>query len=110
MDDYNVMIVTLARAAGENKDYTPGVAGVNPEQKLDPVNMLILAPNPLFLNFIAQVLPDLGVERVVQTTFPGLCARWMGKRTPKIISPLRQRTASIIRSRSKEIPVTPYSR
>ena len=35
MDDYNVMIVTIARAAGENCDYTPGEAGVNPDQDLN---------------------------------------------------------------------------
>jgi len=34
-----------------------------------PENMMILAPNPLFLNYISDVLPDLGVENVVQTTF-----------------------------------------
>ena len=39
--------------------------------KLRPDQMVILAPSPLFLNFIAGVLPDLGVERVRQTTFEG---------------------------------------
>ncbi len=38
---------------------------------LKPDQMVILAPSPLFLNFIAGVLPDLGVERVRQTTFDG---------------------------------------
>lgn len=38
-------------------------------QRLQPGAMLILAPSPLFLNFISQVLPDLGVENVQQTTF-----------------------------------------
>ncbi len=40
-------------------------------QSLRPEQMVILAPSPLFLNFIAGVLPDLGVERVRQTTFDG---------------------------------------
>ena len=39
--------------------------------QLAPDQMVILAPSPLFLNFIAGVLPDLGVERVRQTTFEG---------------------------------------
>ena len=42
MNDYNVMIVTLARAAGENKNYMPGEAGVDPEQNLnqsDPLGL-----------------------------------------------------------------------
>ncbi len=51
---------------------------------LRPEQMMILAPNPLFLSYISQVLPDLGVERVIQTTFAGLCQEWMGKHAPKI--------------------------
>jgi len=51
---------------------------------LKPENMMILAPNPLFLSYISQVLPDLGVERVVQTTFEGWCREGMGRRMPKI--------------------------
>jgi len=42
LNDYNVMVVTLARAAGENHDYTPGVAGVDPSQNLhqtDPLGL-----------------------------------------------------------------------
>lgn len=46
--------------------------------------MMILAPNPLFLNYISQVLPDLGVENVQQLTFMGLCERWLKKQMPKI--------------------------
>ena len=52
---------------------------------LKPENMMILAPNPLFLSYISQVLPDLGVERVVQTTFEGWCRECMGRRMPKIL-------------------------
>ncbi len=51
---------------------------------LKPENMMILAPNPLFLSYISQVLPDLGVERVVQTTFEGWCRLGMGARMPKL--------------------------
>ena len=51
---------------------------------LKPENMMILAPNPLFLSYISQVLPDLGVERVIQTTFEGWCRAGMGSRMPKI--------------------------
>lgn len=52
---------------------------------LKPENMMILAPNPLFLSYISQVLPDLGVERVLQTTFEGWCREGMGKRMPKVL-------------------------
>ena len=51
---------------------------------LSPNQMMILAPNPLFLNYISQVLPDLGVENVQQTTFAGLCERWLKKQMPKL--------------------------
>ncbi len=51
---------------------------------LKPENMMILAPNPLFLSYISQVLPDLGVERVVQTTFEGWCRAGMGSRMPRL--------------------------
>ena len=51
---------------------------------LQPEKMMILAPDPLFLSYISQVLPDLGVERVVQTTFEGWCREAMGRRMPKI--------------------------
>jgi DNA helicase-2/ATP-dependent DNA helicase PcrA len=54
------------------------------QHRLRADNMLILAPNPLFLNYIAQVLPDLGVENVRQTTFQQLMADWLGGALPKI--------------------------
>ncbi len=54
------------------------------QDRLEPDQMLILAPNPLFLNFIAGVLPDLGVERVQQTTFQLFVAGWLGKLLPRV--------------------------
>jgi len=54
------------------------------QDRLEPDHMLILAPNPLFLNFIAGVLPDLGVERVRQTTFLRFVGDWLGKLLPKV--------------------------
>ena len=55
-------------------------------QRLHPENMLILAPNPLFLNFISQVLPDLGVENVRQTTFIRFIGEYLGSDMP-VLSP-----------------------
>ena len=40
--------------------------------------MMILAPNPLFLDYISGVLPDLGVENVVQATFLRFAADALG--------------------------------
>ena len=42
LDKYNVMIVTIARAAGENANYTPGEAGISSDQNLnqkDPLGL-----------------------------------------------------------------------
>ncbi len=43
MDEYNVMIVTIARAAGENRTYLPGKAGVDPSQDLNQTDPLGLS-------------------------------------------------------------------
>ncbi|GHU73057.1 DNA helicase [Clostridia bacterium] len=53
-------------------------------QKLLPKHVLILAPNPMFLNYIAAVLPDLGVEQVAQTTFAGFARQLLGKFCPTL--------------------------
>lgn len=54
------------------------------QKTVAPHQMMILAPNPLFLNYISRVLPDLGVEQVRQTTFAQLAAKLLGKRMPKL--------------------------
>ncbi len=41
----------------------------NYEHLLKPKNIMILAPNRFFLSYISEVLPELGVEMVTQTTF-----------------------------------------
>ena len=52
---------------------------------LTPSKMMILAPSPLFLDYISAVLPDLGVEQVVQTTFSRYIASLLAKRMPKLV-------------------------
>ncbi len=54
------------------------------QDTLAPEHVLILAPNPLFLNFIAGVLPDLGVEKVRQTTFQLFVADWLDDLLPRV--------------------------
>ena len=54
------------------------------QDNLAPENMLILAPNPLFLDYISGVLPELGVENMKQTTFEALCAELLDKDMPKL--------------------------
>lgn len=39
------------------------------EKTFEPESFMIIAPNKLFLNYISEVLPELGVDRVKQTTF-----------------------------------------
>ncbi|GHV28223.1 DNA helicase [Clostridia bacterium] len=53
-------------------------------QSLLPKNMIILAPNPLFIEYISSVLPDLGVENVTQTTLSAFFISVLGKNAPKL--------------------------
>lgn len=45
MNEDNVMIVTIARSAGENRNYTPGTEGVDPDQNLNQTDPLGLTDN-----------------------------------------------------------------
>ena len=54
------------------------------QKTLQPQQLLIIAPNPLFLSYISKVLPDLGVDDVRQVTFEGLCKQLLGKRMPRL--------------------------
>lgn len=56
------------------------------EKSFDPDNFLIIAPNRLFLNYISEVLPELGVDQVKQTTFVDLVYELSGI-TNKLTSP-----------------------
>lgn len=50
------------------------------EKSFSPENFMILAPNRLFLNYISEVLPELGVDRVKQTTFEDFSMEVIGKK------------------------------
>ena len=69
------------------------------QKEVRPENMLILAPNPLFLRFIAGVLPDLGVEQVRQSTFERWMEAYLGKHWPGAAS---QADASEVLNRTGE--------
>lgn len=95
MDDYNVMIVTIARAAGENCNYTPGEAGVDPEQNLnqsDPLGLsdteravinaaveekeanggkVIVLLNNASAMEIDELKDNTGVDAILEIGFPG---------------------------------------
>ena len=50
--------------------------------RLKPERMLILAPNPLFLDYISEVLPDLGVEHTGQSTYAAFFSEWLRLKKP----------------------------
>lgn len=50
------------------------------EKEFNPDNFMIIAPNKFFLNYISNVLPDLGVENVKQYTFEDLAYEIIGKK------------------------------
>ncbi|MCC5912119.1 MAG: AAA family ATPase [Clostridiaceae bacterium] len=50
------------------------------EKIFDPENFMIIAPNKLFINYISEVLPELGVEDVKQTTFIDFMEELDGKK------------------------------
>lgn len=56
------------------------------EKSFDPESFLIMAPNRLFLKYISEVLPELGVERVKQTTFIDFAYDLLGIQN-KLINP-----------------------
>lgn len=48
------------------------------EKSFEPENFMILAPTRFFLNYISEVLPELGVDRVKQTTFQDFALEMIG--------------------------------
>lgn len=50
------------------------------EKTFDPDNFMIIAPNKMFINYISEVLPELGVEAVKQTTFIEFMESLLGKK------------------------------
>lgn len=45
------------------------------QDTMQPSNIMVIAPSPIFLDYISAVLPDMGVEDVIQETFYGLACR-----------------------------------
>ena len=52
----------------------------NYEKDFKPEEFMIIAPNKFFLNYISNVLPDLGVENVKQYTFEDFAWQVTGKK------------------------------
>lgn len=74
----------------------------NYEKTLKPENFMIIAPNRFFLSYISEVLPELGVENVTQTTFEDFAFNVIGKnigKKPKLNSP-HEKLSTIIENYS----------
>lgn len=50
------------------------------EKTFNPESFMIVAPNRLFINYISEVLPELGVEKVKQTTYIDFMNELIGKK------------------------------
>lgn len=58
------------------------------KQNIVPENSLIIAPNQMFIDYVSDVLPDLGVEKVDTQTYLFWGKRILGWNDTYIISPL----------------------
>jgi DNA helicase-2/ATP-dependent DNA helicase PcrA len=54
--------------------------------RFPPEKLMILAPNRLFIDYISAVLPDLGVNKIKQTTYIDFMRKCLGKKI-KLIAP-----------------------
>nr|WP_263327171.1 RNA polymerase recycling motor HelD [Neobacillus sp. Marseille-Q6967] len=54
--------------------------------RFPPEKLMILAPNKLFIDYISAVLPDLGVNKIKQTTYIDFMRSCLGKKI-KLLSP-----------------------
>lgn len=50
------------------------------EKTFKPENFMIIAPTKFFLNYISEVLPELGVEKTRQTTFEEFAVQVIGQK------------------------------
>ncbi len=73
----------------------------NHEQEFNPEEFMIIAPNKFFLNYISNILPDLGVENVKQCTFEEFASETIGKKLK--ISDENEKLVKIVNNESKDI-------
>lgn len=64
------------------------------KDRFQPEQLMILAPNQMFLGYIADVLPELGVEKIRQTTYIDYVKKCIGGKV-KVINP-KQKLISLI--------------
>ena len=49
-------------------------------EKFDPEHFIIIGPNKFFLDYISDVLPELGVTHVTQSTYEDMAMEFIGKK------------------------------
>lgn len=84
----------------------------NNENTLKPENFMIIAPNRFFLSYISDVLPELGVENVSQTTFEDLSFRIAKKHLDKSmkLKPAYEKLAYILEHEDEAFYITEASK
>lgn len=70
------------------------------EKQLNPEDFLIIAPNKFFLDYISEVLPDLGVDSVSQLTFEEFAKDIIG--TGIVIESSNDKLANIVNENRKD--------
>jgi len=73
----------------------------NCDKDFNPEDFMIIAPNKFFLNYISNVLPDLGVENVKQYTFEDFAYEIIGKKLK--ISDSNEKLVTIVNQEFDEI-------
>lgn len=102
-DMNNALIVQGVAGSGKTTIALHRIAYLiyNCDKEFDPDNFMIIAPNKFFLNYISNVLPDLGVENVKQYTFEDLAYEIIGKRLK--ISDSNEKLVTIVNKEFDEI-------
>lgn len=54
--------------------------------RFEPEQLMIIAPNHMFIGYIADVLPELGVDKIRQTTYVDFVCKCIGKKV-KVTKP-----------------------
>ena len=81
-DMFRPMVVQGAAGSGKTTVALHRVAFLlyTYEDRISSHQFMIMAPNRMFLSYISDVLPDLGVELVAQTTFDEFAGKFIGQK------------------------------
>ncbi|WDV47117.1 RNA polymerase recycling motor HelD [Clostridiaceae bacterium M8S5] len=81
-DRYKTLIVQGSAGSGKTTIVLHRIAYLlyTYQEVLSAENILVIVPNALFLNYISDVLPDLGVTDINQTTYQRLIESMMKKK------------------------------